>query len=171
MASEIGYAYGLYYLTLCTAGVLVGGWLCDRLAARGHVDANVRVGVIAGVCALPFVIAFPMMPTGTLAIVLLAPATFFGTMPFGAGTAVLPMLAPNRMRAQVVAMYLRVANLLGQAVGPTFVASLTDFVFGDPLYLRWSMAIACGSLLAAGIAIIASGLKHVGAALAQVPRL
>jgi MFS family permease len=169
-ASEIGYTYGLYYVSLGTAGVLAGGWLCDRLAARGHADANLRVGVIAGVCALPLVVAFPLMPTGTLAVVLLAPATFFGTMPFGAGTAVLPMLAPNRMRAQVVAVYLLVANLLGQAVGPTFVASLTDFVFGDPLQLRWSIAIACGSLLVAALVVIASGLKHVGAALAQEPR-
>lgn len=169
-ASEIGYLYGIYYLTLGTAGVLAGGWLCDTLAARGYADANLRVGVIAGACALPFVVAFPLMPTGTLAVALLAPATFFGTMPFGAGTAVLPMLAPNRMRAQVVAMYLLVANLLGQAVGPTFVASLTDFVFRDPLQLGWSIAIACGGLLATGVVVIASGLKHVGIALAESAR-
>jgi MFS family permease len=165
-ASQIGYLYGLYYMTLGTAGVLAGGWLCDRLAARGHADANLRVGVIAGCCALPFVVAFPCVPSGTTAALLLAPATFFGTMPFGAGTAALPLLAPNRMRAQVVALYLLVANLLGQALGPTSVAALTDYVFHDPAQLRWSLAIACGSLIAVAVVVVASGLKHVGASIA-----
>jgi MFS family permease len=165
-ASEIGYLYGMYYATIGTTGVLAGGWLCDRLSARGHADANLRVGVIAGCCALPFVVAFPCVPSGTAAAVLLAPATFFGTMPFGAGTAALPLLAPNRMRAQVVALYLLVANLLGQALGPTSVAMLTDYAFHDPAHLRWSIAIACGSLVALAVVVVASGLKHVGAALA-----
>jgi MFS family permease len=165
-ASSIGYAFGLCYMTAGTFGVLAGGWLSDRLLARGRPDANLLTGVIAGACALPFVLAFPAMPTGTLALALLVPATFFGTMPFGAGTAALPLLAPNRMRAQIVALYLLVANLLGQALGPTYVAALTDWVFRDPAQLRWSLVIACGSLLVAGIAVIASGLRHVGHALA-----
>jgi MFS family permease len=165
-ASEIGYAYGLYYMTVGTLGVLAGGWLSDWLSARGRTDANLLTGVIAGACALPFVLAFPLVADGRTALLLLAPATFFGTMPFGAGTAALPVLAPNRMRAQIVALYLLVANLLGQALGPTYVAALTDYAFGDPAALRWSLTIACGSLLVLAIAVIASGLKHVGAALA-----
>lgn len=166
-ATQIGYAFGLYYMILGTGGVLAGGWLSDRMTRGGRADANLRTGLIGGACALPFVIAFPLMPTGAAALALLAPATFFGTMPFGAGTAALPLLAPNRMRGQVVAMYLLVANLLGQAVGPVYVAGLTDYAFHDPAQLRWSLAIACGSLLALAILVIASGLRHVGAALAH----
>ena len=88
-------------------------------------------------------------------------------MPFGAGTAALPLLAPNHMRGQVVAMYLLVANLLGQALGPVYVASLTDYAFHDPTKVRWSLAISCGSLLALAILVIASGLRHASAALAD----
>jgi sugar phosphate permease len=169
-ASEIGYAYGLYYMTLGTLGVLAGGWLSDRLSERGRTDANLLTGVIAGACALPFVVAFPLVADARLALVLLAPATFFATMPFGAGTAALPLLAPNRMRAQIVALYLLVATLLGQSLGPTSVAALTDYVFRDPAQLRWSIAIACGSLLVLAVMVIASGLRHVGAALAAGAR-
>jgi hypothetical protein len=115
--STIGYAYGLTYVFAGTLGVLAGGWLSDWLASRGYMDSNLRTGVIAGLCALPFVVLFPLMPSGELAMVLLVPATFFGTMPFGAGTAALPLLTPNRMRAQMVALYLVVANLLGQGLG------------------------------------------------------
>jgi hypothetical protein len=116
------------------------------------------------------VVAFPLMPNGQLAAALLAPATFFSTMPFGAGTAALPLITPNRMRAQIVALYLLVANLLGQALGPTFVASLTDFIFHDTSALRWSLPIATGSLLLIAIAVIASGLKSFAAALATAER-
>ena len=169
-AAEIGYAYGLNYVIVGTLGVLVGGAVCDWLARRGYADANLRVGLIAACCALPLVIAFPLVPDGRLAFALLVPATFFGTMPFGAGTAALPLLAPNRMRAQVVALYLLVAIIVGQGVGPFYTAALTDYAFADPAKLRYSIAIAAGSLLAGAIAIIASGLPHVAASLARARR-
>jgi MFS family permease len=169
-ASEIGYAYGLYYMIIGTLGVVAGGGFSDWLVRRGYADANLRAGVIAACCALPFVVAFPLMPSGRLALLLLAPATFFSTMPFGAGTAALPLISPNRMRAQIVAMYLLIANLLGQALGPTYVASLTDYFFRDPGQLRYSLAIAAGSLLAVAIAIVASGLASFGRALATAEK-
>ncbi len=165
--ADIGYAYGLNYLFAGTLGVLAGGWLSDRLATRGYADANLRTGVIAGLCALPFVVTFPLMPTGNAAMVLLVPATFFSTMPFGAGTAALPLLTPNRMRAQMVALYLVVANLLGQGLGPFVTAAITDYVFGDPARLYLSISIAAGALLIVAIAVIASGLPGISAALNQ----
>ncbi len=163
--ADIGYAYGLNYLFVGTLGVLAGGWLSDWLAARGYADANLRTGFIAGLCALPFVIGFPLMPTGEAALAALIPATFFGTMPFGAGTAALPLLAPNRMRGQMVALYLLCANLLGQGVGPFLIAALTDYVFQDPAQLRFSIAIAAGSLLVIAIMVIGSGLPAIAATL------
>lgn len=163
----IGYAYGLTYVFAGTLGVLAGGVLSDWLAARGYMDSNLRTGVIAGACALPFVVLFPLMPTGELAMVLLVPATFFGTMPFGAGTAALPLLTPNRMRAQMVALYLVVANLLGQGLGPFCTAALTDYVFGDPAKLYLSVSIAGGVLLLAAVAVISSGLPGISAALRE----
>ena len=36
-------------------------------------------------------------------------------------------------RAQVLALYLLIANLVGYSLGPTTIALLTDRVFGDPL--------------------------------------
>jgi MFS family permease len=165
--SEIGYAYGLNFVIVGTIGVFAGGWLSDWLAARGYRDANLRTGFIAGICALPFVVCFPLMPTGQLAFALLIPATFFGTMPFGAGTAALPLLTPNRMRAVVVALYLIFANLLGQGLGPFSVAALTDYVFGDPGKLWLSMPIAGGGLLLVAILVIGSGLPAISEALRQ----
>ncbi|MCC5868283.1 MAG: MFS transporter [Gammaproteobacteria bacterium] len=165
--SDIGYAYGLNFVIVGTIGVFAGGWLSDWLAAHGYRDANLRTGFIAGLCALPFVIGFPLMPTGQLSFALLIPATFFGTMPFGAGTAALPLLTPNRMRAVIVALYLIFANLIGQGLGPFSVAALTDYVFGDPGQLWLSMPIAGGALLITAVIIIGYGLPAISDALRE----
>jgi MFS family permease len=158
---DVGYAFGLIYMVLGTLGVVVGGWLSDWLTRRGHLDANLRSGVMAGLCALPFLVALPLMPSYGTAMAALAGATFFGTMPFGAGTAAIPILAPNRMRAQLMALYLLVANLLGQGCGPTSVAALTDLVFHDPMQLRYSLLIATTSLLLCALGVLAYGLPSV----------
>ncbi len=160
-ASDTGFAFGTIYMVLGTLGVVIGGRLSDWLAQRGHLDANLRSGIIACCCALPFVVGFPLMPSAASSLAMLAIATFFTTMPFGAGTAAIPILAPNRMRGQLMALYLLVANLLGQGCGPTLIAALTDLWFHDPQQLRYSLVIASTALLAAALAVLIYGLPSV----------
>jgi MFS family permease len=168
-ASEIGYAFGLIYMIVGTLGVVAGGFLSDWLTKRGYLDANLRTGVIACGCALPFVISFPLMATASASLAILAIATFFCTMPFGAGTAAIPILAPNRMRAQMMALYLLVANLIGQGLGPTSVAALTDLWFHDPTQIRYSLVVAATTLLIAAIAVLLIGLPSIRRELAASP--
>ena len=73
----------------------------------------------------------------------------------------LPILAPNRMRAQLMAFYLLVANLLGQGCGPTAIAALTDLWFRDPQLLRYSLVVAGTALLVAALTVLAYGLPSV----------
>ena len=70
-------------------------------------------------------------PTEAIAITFGIPTVFFAAMPFGCGTAALPLVTPNRLRAQVVAIYLLCANLLGLTLGPTAVGIMTDYIFKD----------------------------------------
>ena len=58
------------------------------------------------------------------------------------GAAALQMITPNQLRAQTTALYYFVINIFG-LLGPTAVASVTDFGFGDDNALRWSLAIVC----------------------------
>ena len=99
------------------------------------------------------------MDNPDLAIWLLAPGMFFGTMPFGAGPAAIPAISPPFFRAQLVAVYLLVANLLGQAGGPWVVAMLTDNVFERPEAIGSSLAIAVTTLLLLGSALAAFGCR------------
>jgi hypothetical protein len=162
-ASEIGSVFGLMVTILSTAGVVTGGWMADRQLARGRREANLQVSMWAALTALPFAAAFPLAGDATLSLVLLAPVLFFGAMPFGAGPAAIPILAPNRMRAQLMAVYLLFGNLLGAGLGPWMIAAFTDFVVGDPAGIRWSLAIVGPLAILAGATIVGMGARAMRA--------
>ena len=64
------------------------------------------------------------------------------------------------MRAQVGALLLFLTNLLGMTFGPSVVAALTDFVFQDPMMLRYSLSIVAAIFCPLGAIVFASGLRH-----------
>ena len=161
-ASAIGPIFGLMVIICGTGGTIAGGLLSDWLAKRGVSKPGMLVPVLAAIAAAPFAALFPLAGEAWLSLKLLAPAMFLGAMPFGAGAAGIVNFAPNRMRGQLIAIYLLIATLLGTGGGPWVVAFWTDVVIGDPLQIRWSMAIAATSLFIGGAALIASGLRRRG---------
>ncbi|HPF27958.1 MAG: MFS transporter [Steroidobacteraceae bacterium] len=167
--SQVGYTYGVVFLTCGTLGVVAGGWLADRFQERGHSDGHLRVALLAALCSLPFVIGFPLVGEIRLTVAFLALAVLFGTMAFGAGPALIPFIAPPRMRGLLVAAYLLVANLIGQAGGPWLVAVFTDYVFGAPELVRYSLAVVPPVLLTLGALLIASGRADLRRLLIEPP--
>lgn len=158
-ASEAGYAFGLIVLTLGTGGTLLGGVLADRILAKGRLDAKMRVSLYAGAATLIFGSIAPLMPNPTLALLFLAPTVVSIGMPVGLGPAALNFITPNQLRGQVIALYLFAVNLIGLGAGPTIVAVITDFGFGDPGAVRYSLAIFAVVISALAIIAVASGLK------------
>src|SRR5690606_11554660 len=96
-AGQVGIVYGSLVAVFGCLGIVLGGRLADRLARRGQSDANMRVGLYAALGALPFVLAFPLMPDATWAFVLLAPAVFFLSMPIGVAPAAIQEIMPHLM--------------------------------------------------------------------------
>lgn len=158
-AGDIGSVQGLLFLFCGTLGVVSGGWLTDVLHNRGYHDANLRISALAALLAIPFLAAVPAVANPTIAIALLAPGMFLGTVPFGAGAAVIPTVSPPMFRAQLVALYLLVANIVGQAGGPWAVAFLTDSVFADDKAVGSSLMVVVPLLLATGAAIVSLGWR------------
>jgi len=152
-AGEIGKAQGLLFLICGTLGVVCGGFLTDLLHKRKIHDANLRVASVAAMLAIPCAVVTTSTSNPNLAIAMLAPTMFFGTIPFGSGPAAIPTVAPPQYRAQLVAIYLLVANLLGQSGGPWLVAMLTDHYYGSDLAVGKSLRIAVPLLLACGAAL------------------
>nr|WP_186351428.1 MFS transporter [Pseudomonas chengduensis] len=158
-AGQVGIVYGCIVAVFGCLGIVFGGRLADLMAKRGRSDANMRVGLYAALGALPMVVLFPLMDTAFWASMLLAPAVFCLSMPFGVAPAAIQEIMPNSMRGQASAIYLFVITLIGLGVGPTAVALVTDFVFADDNALRYSLLIVTTLAVLMSIILLAKSLK------------
>jgi MFS family permease len=129
--AQAGKAYGIVTAIAGCLGIVAGGWLADRLAVRGHADAYLRVAMMAAVTMVPLGSLYLLVSDAHLAILLLVPAVFLASVPYGVAPAALMQVTPSQMRGQVSAVYLFTVNLIGLGGGPTAVALLTDRVFRD----------------------------------------
>lgn len=159
-AGDTGLGFGLIVGIFGTAGMAAGGRLADWLRERGKSDANLHVTLLAVVAWLPFAALYPIVSSGWLAAVLLAPTIFFSSVPFGLAPAAVQQLMPNTMRGQASAIYLFVINLIGLGLGPTIVATLTQDVFQDKNAVHLSLLVTCVSANACAALLLWRGLKH-----------
>lgn len=139
-AAEAGLRYGSVLLVCGTAGINFGGWLAGRLRERGTRDANVRLCLISALAALPFGVAAPLLPDAMASLAVLGVYLFAGAMPYGGAAAAFQEITPNRMRGQVSAIYLFALNLAGIGLGPTFVAAMSQGLFGGDAGISAAMA-------------------------------
>jgi MFS family permease len=149
--SEVGAAYGTVLLIFGTGGILVGGWWSDKMAAKGADDAVLRVAATGAVLALPFALAAPFAPSGTLAMAVIAAMSFAFGLSQGLPAPSLQAIAPNRLRARVMALYLLIGNIIAFTVGPTGVALISDYWLKDPAKIGVAMAIMSAIVLPLGL--------------------
>jgi MFS family permease len=148
--AQAALVYGGLLVTLGTLGPYLGGWLAQRDAARGHADAELRVSVIATALLAPLLVVAPLMPNLALAAIALAPVVLLLALPQGLAPAVLQLVAPNRLRGQVLSSFILIAVLSAYVVGPTAVPLLAVHVFGSDQELDRAMALLCGVLVPLG---------------------
>jgi len=104
--AELGYFMrlrGFILIPFGLIGVIFGGWLSDRLQKR-YDDGYLRVCLLAFVLLGIGYVGLTLMPSPTLAILMLIPGTLGGAMPTAAGAAAIVAIAPVTMRAQVIAI-------------------------------------------------------------------
>jgi MFS family permease len=88
----------------------------------------------------------------------LVPYNFFASFAFGAAVAAIQEITPNRMRAQLGALFVSALTLIGLGLGPSVVGLLTDRVFGNDAALRYSLLIVTVVGLAGAAALLMVGL-------------
>jgi MFS family permease len=164
---EVGNALGPVVMVTGPLGVIGGGFLAERLLLAGMRDATLKLSMGAIALALPFAIGFALVEDARVSLVLLGVVLAAGTVPFGAGVATFPLITPNRMRAQVIAVYLLIANLVGYSAGPILIAALTDEVFADPAAIDASLAIAAPAIMAVGLCLLGTALTPYRSLLAE----
>lgn len=155
---DTGLYLGVIVLLGNSAGVLSSGWLADWFTRRGYEDAPMRAGMIGGLGVAVPAALFSSLPTMGAAVAVLAVALYFASFPLATSAAALQMMAPNRMRAQVTALFFLSMNLLGITGGATLVALCTDYAFGDERLVGYSMSIIGAASALAGAALLGWGL-------------
>lgn len=140
-AQRAGTVMGVLTMTVGVLGTLLGGRLTDRWAKMGRIDAPIIVGMLGAAGMLITAGAYPFVPTGTGAALLLVPVNLFAALPWGAANAAIAEAMPGRMRGQGSALYQLVVNLFSGIFGPLAVAIITDHVFKKEADLRYSLAL------------------------------
>jgi MFS family permease len=163
--ADAGTIFGIILIFFGSAGPISASYLTSWLRDRGYEDAEMRVSVWAGFFMIPFVILAPLVGNLYLTIALLCGAIFFLSVPQGMAPAILQIVAPNRMRAQLTALFMLVGVLAAYTLGPSLVAVLTDYYFRDDASLKYSLALVCGVITPLGVLSLSLGLKHYRAAL------
>ena len=161
--AQVGLGFGLTVLTFGTAGAFFGGWMTDRLSARGVLEAPLKVAAFGFVGCGIFGVLATQMPNGLLAMLFLVPTVFLSNTPYACAGTSIQMIIPNRARGQVTAIYITILTLIGLVVGPTVVGLMTDYVFRDPNQIRYSLAIVVGVPAPIMFMLLRSAFPHYAA--------
>lgn len=150
--ATVGLVIGLSTIFINTSGVFLAGRLCDFWAARGQTDAPIKVCMFVALATLVTSSLPAFMPSFTIAIVAICVAglSFHGYVAMG--PMAVNQVTPNQMRAQISSAYLFTVNLIGLGIGPTLVPVISDYVFHDPMQIRWALLI----VVVSGCAIAAT---------------
>jgi MFS family permease len=168
--AQTGYALGIATLIASTAGVLTSGWLNDRLQKHSYLDAPLRTGAVGGAGLVVPVALLPLADTLPLALALFGIGLFFASFPMPPSTTGIQLLAPNRMRSRLAAMFLFCNSLFGMALGSTMVGALNDYVFQSPAAVARSVAIVVGCAGVFTVALLAAGFRPYRASVQAVTR-
>ncbi|HPE47979.1 MAG TPA: MFS transporter [Hyphomonas sp.] len=158
---DAGRSFGVLMMIAGTGGLMLGGALGDRWFAKGIPDAYSRVILLSMAGMWPFVIALGFVTTPQLGLLCMGVAVFFSAFQGGIAGGLIQLITPNQLRGQTVALYFLTANLIGMGLGPTVVASATDYVFKSDAALNKSIALCGGFVIPLAGLILLWGLPAI----------
>ncbi|KPF81881.1 MFS transporter [alpha proteobacterium AAP38] len=140
--AEAGYLVGMVVLVAGPVGHLTGGYLTDRLQARGVAGAPGLV--IGGVLLLSLPLAVLFCTTDNKALSLLSYALLNVTITAAAppGLSGIQLLTPERLRGVTSACFMAAVTFSAIGMGPASIGIFTDRVFGDDKALGSSLLLA-----------------------------
>ncbi len=138
------------------------GGVVDWLYARGMHDAHIRFYTWLLIAALPLSIGM-FATSSSLVFMLLYGAVQVICLPAIAYmSAALQLIVPSHLRGQVIAIFLFVLTVAGGGIGPVLVSLLTEYVFGDPKLIGWSLGIVVCSSIPVALVFLRSALPALG---------
>ncbi len=129
---------GMLGLIGAPIGVLIGAWLSERMQKRWS-DAHLRLAAIVHALIMPIYIFTPLLPNATLALGLQFLMGILMLVAAPSQLAAMQIITPNRMRAQVNALYMITISVIGNGLGPSVVALMTEHLFHAETQLGTAM--------------------------------
>ncbi len=137
--AEVGTLVGLIISGGGIPGLLLGGYLGDKLAQR---DIRWRVYIPIVTLALATPLLFVAMWSGNVVVAatMFALGVFMYKLHWGPHLALVQHVVPPELRAQAVAYAMFFANMLGLGLGPVLIGWISDLAM--PRYGEQSLAVA-----------------------------
>lgn len=160
---QVGLLFGIGYGGGGTLGVLAGGVISDRLAARGRADAPILVSLGAAVVQAPLFVAAYLSRDIGVALGVFCVAMVVSSTVGGAQAAMVQSLAPGRMRGLLAALYGACVNVAGLGVAPVLTAFASDRLFGGPMGIGKALVATAAVSLVGATVLILVGLARARA--------
>ena len=140
-AAQAGYAFGAVGLVSSVLGVAIWPGAVKLWSDRGRKDALVAVfGMTLTASSISFVVVGCTRLT-TVLLIFAAIGTFFSAALGVLVPLLIQSVAPGRMRARIMALYLTSASLVGLAAGPPLAALLSEHFFTGPFAIGSGLAM------------------------------
>jgi len=139
--SEAGFNIGIALILGGVLGLIIGGWLSDKISVY-IAGGKAYFCLVCAVLAIPFAILFATQDNAFNALVFFALSYSFMVAPIAPAAAMLQEITPNRMRGMLSAFYLLIVSLIGLALGPLIVAFLNDTYFGGGVGIQKALLIS-----------------------------
>jgi len=156
-AHHVGVILGVMLLVLGPLSAVFLGSRIRRLEENGVIDAPLKIYMWIGLAVVPISLGAYVVPSATVNLVCLAALIFMVSVFSGPAMLAVKNVTPNEMRGQLTALFVLTISLTGLGAGPTLIASVTDFVFGNDGSVGLSLAIV--TILAA---LISSASLRLG---------
>lgn len=145
--AEAGAMLGVIMLVSSFAGQGLYAIVVDWFAARGVMDAPIRVGLVPIALAIPLAwLAFSAGDSAAFYPLLFAFACAIA--PFNAiNNTVGQQVAPPALRSRISALFIFSISILGFALGPALVGWLSEFVLGEARLGQAMQWVATGSMV------------------------
>lgn len=148
--------------------LVVVGRIVDQLFARGMRDAHLRfyswlILLLSPAIGYAFFASNPYVFLAMYALIQII------TVPFIVyASALVALLAPSRLRGQLLGIFMFIFNIIGFGGGPAIVGALTDFLFKDEKMIGMSLAIVVIGGATASFLIMRAALGRLNHAVAAV---
>jgi len=163
------YAYlsGALFLILFAVGLIPGSLFGEWLTRRGYKSAYLLVTVLTNTVYVPLAIILPLMPNGTLAMVVMGASFLVSGFSPGPQNAALQLITPNEMRGQVTALFLFIFNVFGTGLAPFVIGLVTNYVVGSEAKVGESIMLTAAVLGPISVAIMWLGIRPYARSVAR----